>query len=151
LDLAEWQENWEYLLDKPWVVMCINSAISALTIKTLPDLVERINGWNARRDPWNPISFSFMSVMTPPEMVPDIFGAGVFDADFERILSVMPGDKPQEIAAREHMQGIRQQIAGSPRDLSRIEDLKVYLTEIDRRRGTNWRELFPWLDQTFTS
>ena len=28
-------------------------------------------------------------------------------------------------------------------------ELKVYLTEIDRRRGTNWRELFPWLDQPF--
>jgi hypothetical protein len=149
LNLEEWQENWEYLLDKPWVVMCINSAISALTIKTLPDLVERINGWNARRDPWNPISFSFMSVMTPPEMVPDIFGAGVFTQDFERVLAAMPTDKASDISAREHMTGIIRQIEAGPRKANAIKDLKVYLTEIDRRRGTRWQDLFPWLDQAW--
>ena len=62
----------------------------------------------------------------------------------------MPTDKPGSDEAREHMAGIMRQIQTAPRDVSRIEDLKVYLTEIDRRRGTNWRELFPWLDQTFT-
>jgi pyruvate-formate lyase-activating enzyme len=151
LDLEEWQENWEYLLDKDWIVMCMNTAISALTIKTLPDLVERINGWNSRRGPWNPISFSFMSVMTPPEMVPDIFGSGVFDADFERVLAAMPQDKPGSASAIEHMQGIMRQIQAGPRDVSRINDLVVYLTEIDRRRGTNWQKLFPWLDQEWIS
>jgi hypothetical protein len=151
LDLDEWQENWEYLLDKNWVVLCVNSAISALTIKTLPDLVERINVWNTRRSSQNPISFSFMSVTTPPMMVPDIFSAGVFDEDFERVIDIMPKETPHEISAVEHMEGIRRQIANAPRDLSRIADLKVYLTEIDRRRGTNWRELFPWLDQDWTS
>ena len=151
LDLAEWQENWEYLLDKDWVVMCINAAITGLTIKTLPELVERINGWNARRNPWNPISFSFMTAMTPPEMVPDIFGSGVFDEDFDRVLAAMPREKPQDLSAVEHMEGIRKQIENTPRDPSRIADLKTYLTEIDRRRGTNWRELFPWLDQDWAS
>jgi pyruvate-formate lyase-activating enzyme len=147
LDLEEWQQNWEYLLDKPWVVMCINTAISALTIKTLPELVHRINDWNAQRDPWNPISFSFMSVMTPPEMVPDIFGAGVFTEDFERVLAAMPTDKASDISAREHMTGIMRQIEAGPRKTNVIEDLKVYLTELDRRRGTHWQDLFPWLDQ----
>ncbi len=151
LDLAEWQENWEYLLDKDWVVMCINSAVTGLTIKTLPELVERINGWNAQRNPWNPISFSFMTAMTPPEMVPDIFGSGVFDEDFDRVLAAMPRGKPQDLSAVEHMEGIRKQIESTPRDPSRIVDLKTYLTEIDRRRGTNWRELFPWLDQDWAS
>jgi hypothetical protein len=49
------------------------------------------------------------------------------------------------------MEGIRKQIESTPRDPSRIADLKTYLTEIDRRRGTNWRELFPWLDQDWAS
>lgn len=146
LDLKEWTENWEYLLDKPWVVMCVNTAITGLTIKTLPELIERINHWNTQRDPWNPISFSFMSAMTPPEMVPDIFGPGVFESDFERILEIMPDKTPSDVSAREHMTGIMKQITHKPRDSSRIDDLKVYLTEIDRRRGTDWTELFPWLN-----
>ena len=147
LDLEEWQENWEYLLDKNWIVMCVNTAISALTIKTLPELIERIKIWNGLRNHRNDINFSFMSVMTPPEMVPDIFGAGVFDEDFERIIAAMPATKPSELSAIEHMQGIIKQIQSGPRNPIRINDLKVYLTEIDRRRGTDWRSLFPWLNQ----
>lgn len=145
LDLNEWQENWEYLLDKPWVVMCINTAITGLTIKTLPELIERIQQWNNARPRYNPISFSFMSAMTPPEMVPDIFGPEVFDKDFERILGYMPAVTPSDLAAREHMQGIMRQITRTPAQPDRIQDLKVYLTEIDRRRGTDWTKLFPWL------
>jgi pyruvate-formate lyase-activating enzyme len=145
LNLEEWTENFEYLLDKPWVVMCVNTAITGLTIKTLPELIERINRWNAQRDPWNPISFSFMSAMTPPEMVPDIFGSGVFEQDFERILAVIPDKTPSDVGAREHMIGIMRQINAAPRDPNRIEDLRIYLTEIDRRRGTHWPSLFPWL------
>jgi hypothetical protein len=62
----------------------------------------------------------------------------------------MPTDKPESISAKEHMTGIMQQIQAGPRDPSRINDLKVYLTEIDRRRGTNWQELFPWLNQDWS-
>jgi hypothetical protein len=145
LDLAEWTENWEYLLDKNWVVMCVNSAMSALTIKTAPELVEKINEWNDQRDPWNPISYSFMSVMTPPEMVPDIFGPGVFEQDFERLLAAMQERNPSEVSAKEHMRGIIKQIITTPQNNERIADLKVYLTELDRRRGTDWPQLFPWL------
>lgn len=145
LDLNEWTENWEYLLDKDWVVMCVNSAISALTIKTADELVRRINSWNDRRSPWNPISYSFMSVMTPPELVPDIMGPGVYEEDFDRILAAMRESTPSERSAREHMQGIKQQVCAGPKNSDRIADLKIYLTEIDRRRGTDWTKLFPWL------
>ena len=62
---------------------------------------------------------------------------------------MMPGNSAAELSSLEHMQGIIRQIQAGPRDVSRINDLKVYLTEIDRRRGTNWQELFPWLDQAF--
>lgn len=146
LDLEEWQENWEYCLDKPFIVQCVNAAITGLTIKTAPELIERINQWNDIRPEYNPISYSFMSAMTPPELVPDIFGPGVFEQDFERILSVMRETSPSEINAKQHMRGIMQQITGSPRDHYRIQGLKTYLTEIDRRRGTDWRLLFPWLE-----
>ena len=145
LDLAEWEENFTYLLDKPWVVMCVNTAITGLTIKTLPELIERINEWNRFRPQHNPINFSFMSAMTPPEMVPDIFGAGVFEKDFDRILAVMPTKTASDLSAREHMQGIMRQITAGPRQTDRIADLRVYLTELDRRRGTNWQTVFPWL------
>ena len=153
LDLEEWTKNWEYLLDKPWVVQCINTAITGLTIKTLPELIEKIDHWNTIRPPWNPISFSFMTAMTPPQMVPDIFGGGVFEEDFDRIRVAMPKVQPHDTnhvkslktSAMEHMEGIIKQIQASPRNQEMVDNLKIYLNEIDRRRGTNWKTLFPWL------
>jgi hypothetical protein len=147
LDLAEWTENFEYLLDKTFVQQCINSAISPLTIKTVPDLVERMNAWNARKPHDHRITYSFMSVMAPQYMDPAMFGAGVFESDFERICVAMPNHTEYDRVLVDHMAGIGRQISAAPRNLQQIRGLKDYLTEIDRRRGTDWKTLFPWLDQ----
>ena len=88
-----------------------------------------------------------MSVMTPPELVPDIFGPGVFEQDFDRLLATMRENTPSEISAKEHMRGIIKQVLHAPKNQDCINDLKVYLTEIDRRRGTDWTLLFPWLHE----
>lgn len=149
LNLREWQENFEYLLDKPWVQQCINSAINPLTIKTMPELIERMNQWNDRCTQNKQIAFSFMTVMAPPWMDPAIFGSGVFEQDFERILNTMRTNTDWEKSAHHHMQGIGRQIADTPRNVDMIDNLIEYVTELDRRRGTNWRELFPWLDQSW--
>ena len=157
LDLTEWQENFEYCLTKPFIQLCINAAINPLTLKTMPELIRRINHWQQSiPGTWNQqyqtmerrqISFSFMTVMAPKYMDRAIFGAGVFERDFENILSAMPVTTDSDQSAREHMQGIFAQISAAPRDHDMINGLKDYLTEIDRRRGTGWQELFSWLDQ----
>ena len=149
LDLREWEENFTYLLDKPWIVQSVNMAVTGLTIKTLPDLIEKIKEWNPRRPEGNKIYLSFMTATNPLELVPDIFGSGVFDEDFERLMAVWPTDTPDDLSAKEHMAGIIKQIQAAPRNRERINDLKIYLTELDRRRGTSWPTLFPWLDQEF--
>jgi hypothetical protein len=157
LDLNEWQENFEYCLTKPFIQLCVNAAINPLTIKAMPELIRRLNAWQASipgiwNEQWKTmerrqISYSFMTVMNPAWMDPAIFGAGVFDADFDAILAEMLENTDSEKAAKHHMEGIAKQIAAAPRNLALINGLKDYLTEIDRRRGTDWRSLFPWLDQ----
>ena len=149
LDLAEWEENFTYLIDKPWVQLCINSAINPLSIMTTDELIKRINNWNDRMGE-RKIAYSFMTVMAPPWMDPAIFGPGVFDLAFRDILFQMRETNPMEQSAKEHMAGIARQIAMSERNVPMINGLKDYLTEIDRRRGTDWRELFPWLDRDFS-
>jgi organic radical activating enzyme len=160
LDLKEWEENFTYLLDKPWIQQCINLAINPLSIKTMPELLTRVNQWqDSIPGVWNEqykthnkktIALSFMTVMAPSWMDPAIFGAGVFDQDFVEILKIMRVGTQSEQSAHQHMQGIAQQIAAAPRNITLINGLKDYLTELDRRRGTDWRLLFPWLDQAWS-
>ena len=146
LDLNEWVENFEYLLDKPWIQQCINSAINPLSIHTTADLVRRINQWNDRKV-GGFVSYSFMTVMYPQWMDPANFGAGVFDSAFDEILLEMRDFHPHEKSIKHHMEGIAKQISAAPRNVPMINALKQYLDEIDRRRNTQWRDLFPWLDQ----
>jgi len=43
------------------------------------------------------------------------------------------------------MQGVKQQISKSNKNLTEIAKLQTYLDELDRRRNTDWRKTFPWL------
>jgi hypothetical protein len=123
----------------------------------MPELIRRMNAWqDSVPGVWNKqykrynhksIAFSFMTVMAPDHMDPAIFGAGVFEEDFKAILAEMRENTDSERSAKEHMQGIAQQISTAPRNVKSINVLKEYLSEMDRRRNTNWQELFPWLDQ----
>lgn len=153
LDLELWERNFELLLNKPWVTLSINSAISALTIKSMPALLEKINKWNQgqvatadwHQREWSaePILYSFNTTGQYDD--PYQFGPGVFDDDFKTIIELMP-DTP----ARAVMQGISTQLSKSKRNNRKIEHLKKYLDELDQRRNTNWRAHFAWLDKDFS-
>jgi hypothetical protein len=57
----------------------------------------------------------------------------------------MPEDTWQQKEARTYMQGIQLQLNSKSKDQKKINQLIVLLTELDRRRNTNWKETFPWL------
>lgn len=137
LDLAQWQQNFEFLVREKWITLNINQTISALSIPTTLDLIKYINTQQKHR----PIGQYFMSVTAPSYLSPDIFG-DIFDNYFQAILNEMP-----DLISKDYMNGIRLQIKNSNRNASEIAKLIVYLTELDRRRNTNWRTTFPWLEQ----
>jgi organic radical activating enzyme len=143
LDLNEFETNMKYMLDKD-VVISINAAINALSIKTMPEYISKINEWNSIRNShgFGDIHFSFMSV----NMNPDMFDGDLFKDDFEKVINLMPNQTEAQKNALEHMKGIANQIEMAPKNPEMIKTLKIYLDEIDRRRNTNWRELFPWLE-----
>ena len=49
LDLDEWTRNFAYMVPQEWITLNVNITITPLSIKTLPDLMERINSWNQER------------------------------------------------------------------------------------------------------
>lgn len=154
LDLNQFTQNFEYMLDKD-IILCINAAINALSIKSMHDYIQQIKQWNNVRisahenDSQRKINLSFMTVNYPLYLKPDIFDSSVFEKDFEKILDAMkPEDNDGEyfIHSYEHMLGISKQIAAKNKDKDKIQELKIFLDEIDRRRNTSWRNIFPWLE-----
>ena len=153
LDLSLWEKNFELMVTKPWVTLSINSALSALTIKQLPLLLEKINHWNSLRPAEyqtvdhvfnEPIMHSFNTTSQFDD--PYIFGPGVFDQDFDKIIDLMPTHNQSQIAVKNQMSSIAQAVSNTPRDSTKINLLKDYLDKLDYRRKTNWRNIFPWLE-----
>lgn len=143
LDLSTIEANMQTLLEAPWIYLNINSTISPLTLRRFSDLVQMINLWKKQRK----INHHFQTVFTPEYHNPDIFGADFWMDDLQRALDLMPDNGWQEINAREYLKGITKQIAGSCRRPELMLQLQTHLDELDRRRGTCWRSLFPYLEQ----
>ena len=144
LNLQVWEQNFEYLLEQSWINLIISSTITPLTIKTLPDLLRKIQTWNLRRT----VHHYQNSVNGPDYMFIDIFGS-IFEKDFEQALTLKPTDTPEQNASRNYLAGIAQQAKSREPNLPMIHKLHTFLNELDRRRSTNWRKTFPWLIDQF--
>lgn len=147
IELKSWERNFQYLLLQKWLTVNINQTISVLTIKTMPDLLQRLAHWRKSHR----VGHWFSEVYPAPLYLrPHILGGELFVQDFERILSLMPRDTDENITAYQHMSGISNRISQQQPDSACTRDLFVFLREKDRRRGTDWQEIFPWLKELDT-
>jgi hypothetical protein len=144
LNLQEWEKNFEYLLGNAWINLIVGSTVTPLTIKTLPDLLVKINQWNKIR----PVYHYQNSVNGPGFMFVDIFG-DIFKNDFDQIIKLKSANTPEEIDSRNYMLGIATQSQSVAPDVFKIRQLFDFLNKMDLRRNTSWPLTFPWLVDEF--
>ena len=144
INLEHWLKNFEFLLSKRWLTLNINQTIMPLTIKTMPELLTQLAEWRKQRH----VGHFFSGIEPAPDYLRlDIFGVDLFKQDIERIMQLMPQENEQDIAAHGYVKGILNIILKSEMQVDKIKDLIIYLEEKDRRRGTNWEIVFPWLTE----
>jgi organic radical activating enzyme len=144
LKLDQWEENFKYLLDQKWLVVNVNQTISALTIKTMPEFLIKLKEWSRIHK----IGHSFSGVEPDPSYLKaEIFGSKEFVEVFDTILSLLPQDTDEAKLSYKYMQGIQTQATSGTLNTVEIQKLITFLNEKDRRRGTNWREIFSWLEK----
>lgn len=144
LDLEIWERNFQYLLSQHWINLIISSTITPLTIKTLPDLLQKIQEWNQQH-----IVYHYQnSVNGPDYMLIDIFG-DIFTEDFQKALAFKTDTTPEQQGSRRYLAGIAQQAASQGPNVGLITRLHNFLNQMDQRRNTSWRETFPWLIDEF--
>ena len=141
LDLIKFKENFEFLVQHRWITLNINSTITSLTIKTMPEMIRYIKSFLKERK----IFHSFGLVDGRPWLHPNIFDGKFFKNDFEQILNEMPDVTEWDRNQKLYMEGIVKYISISTADLENLHVLTDYLDEMDRRRNLNWRQVFPWL------
>lgn len=139
LDLDQWRKNFDYAADQKWITLNINQTLTGLIIKQVPELMQYINQHRQKRDIGHYFS---LPVFTYDFLSPEIFGPEYFDKEFVEILQYIPPGQQ-----RDYMQGIHKKLQSAVRNPEAIQQLIVFLDEIDRRRNLNWRQVFPWLEQ----
>lgn len=144
INIEQWKINFEKLAAHQWITLNINQTLSSLTIKTVPELIRYINSIKKTREVGH---YFGLAAGTHEFLSPDIFGPDFFSKDFDLIINEMQSDTWQERQSRDYMNGIKLKVNASTRQQDKIQQLAVFLNEIDRRRGLNWKTTFQWLNK----
>jgi len=135
LNLSMWEENFNILLNDPNIRVAIHSTITPVTLPTMAEFYKKIIEWNKIKT----LSYSWNVVVNPTFMDPCIIGKYA-EEFFDNVLDVIPDDY-----RKSYFEGFKQKVVNHPIDRVRLLELSSYLDEIDRRRNTDWRTLYPWL------
>jgi len=142
LDLKKYASNFEFMLNQTRITLSVNSALMPLTVPTMPDLVAKVNEWSKKRK----VYWSMMKAGDAgrPYLNPTIFGDKILDLGINQSIETFDTQNdPIKIGYLNNLKGIAQECKKTAPDLYQQRLLKVYLKEMDRRRGTNYEVLFP--------
>ena len=110
----------------------------------MPGLINKINQYNENKHIGH--YFQFYTGMHMFQH-PQIFSYSMWEKDFEIILNSLKRDSVHQLETVPRMIGLQKQLQQvTNHNYTEILKLHTYLDELDRRRNTNWRNLFPYLD-----
>ena len=147
LDLEKFEKRLSWAVSQgDWLRVNANQTVTSMTMRTMPELIEKITHYSK----FKPIGHYFQ-YYTGPHMFqhPKIYAWDFWEDTCIRILQAMPEGLPggRENESRERMIGMQQLLKKhTEHNYVEIKKLHTYLDEIDRRRNTNWRSLFSYLD-----
>ena len=143
LNLEMFERRFAWASEQDWLNLNVNQTITSMTIPTMVDLIKVINKYNNKRHIGHYFEFY---VGTEQYQHPKMFDWYHWQDHFARIMKELKDTTTEQKETRLRMQGIIDQLRTVEYgNFPEIENLHIYLDEIDRRRGTNWRELFPHL------
>lgn len=148
LQLDQWFKNFEYAQYQTEIVLNIHSTLTCLNTKSLPDLVDKINQWSKFR----PVFWDLKEVQGRQYLDYKIFGPWLLDQGIKSAIELFNAEKNPD---KEHFKNSYQRIITglqqSQPDLTAQQQCKIYLEELDRRRGTDYRVIFPEIAQQLES
>jgi len=144
LDLELFERNFAWAAEQEWITLNINQTVTPLTMRTMPDLIDKITFYS--NNDTRHIGHYFQYATGYSYLHPEIFGGDFWQDDWRRIFAAMPADTFEQREARQRMEGMKARLDVTDLNRKEIDKMKIYLNEIDRRRGTDWKSLFPYLD-----
>lgn len=149
LDLNVAVKNFEHILHHTNIEQAINSALTVTAVPGMPAMVKYINECNKIK----PIYWSMMKAnqheFGPREyMYPGIFGAKINDWGLREAVEIFDTTShgfpdSVKVAHQQFMKGNIIEFEKRDPNPVRQKQFKIYLDELDRRRNTDWKAIYP--------
>ena len=117
LNLELLEEYFSYAADQDesWLWLNVNQTISSMTIKTMPQLIEKIKKYKINRH----IGHYFQTVDGFPFQHPQIFDYSLWEKDFEIILNLLKGNNYHADDTFNRMLGIKKMLEANCKQIGR--------------------------------
>ncbi len=143
LKCEHFEKLFSYAVDQKWMTLHCNLTVTAMTVRATPQLVTKVLEYRNK----NPkISIRSNALTGSPFLHPSAFGRNFWKDDLKNILSVWPKKNQHDINQMEEIKGQFLSIKNEMPEKTLVRYFKHYLDQLDKRRNTNWREVFPYLD-----
>jgi hypothetical protein len=142
-------KNFEHVLHNTNIEQAINSALTVTAVPGMPAMVKYINECSKIK----PIYWSMMKSNQyergpRPYMYPGIFGPKINEWGLREAVEMFDTNSygyPDSVKVnhKEYMNGIIKEFEQREPGLFRQKQFKIWLNELDRRRGTDWKTIYP--------
>lgn len=145
LDLDKFEQRFAWASEQgDWLRLNANQTVTVLTMRTMPDLIRKIDQYSQNKHIGHYFQFYTGSQMFQH---PKTYSYSTWAETFDGIYRAMPTRTLEQQEAVPRMQGLQRYLQTfTEHSWEDIQKLKVFLDELDRRRSTNWRKVFPYLD-----
>lgn len=157
LILSEWEKNLETLRQAPAVRIMIHATLTALTLPTLYQLIEKTLSWQGQ-GPEKYVGINWNTVVRPSPFNPYHFGKHLVPFVDKAIESLKKYDTNEMLPilgpnitllsdGQASLLGIKKQLLETPVDKEEVNNFVGFLDDIDKRRNRNWRQIFPQIEK----
>lgn len=148
ISLKRWHENFEFLIQHKWLQINVHHVITSLSLFTTMDLQKQIIEYKNKN---SKIQQGYYLVDSGQEEVfhPEIFGPTFFEKSFDELVETFPIKTEWDLNLKAKLIGIAKLQKKSTINKDRLYKLKHTLEQIDFRRATDWKTLFPKIHNFF--
>ena len=150
LDLQLALKNFNHILHNTDIEQGINSALTVTAVPGMPEMVRHINKWSKEIKPiyWSMMKANQFDIGPRPYLYPGIFGGKINEWGLREAVESFDTktngyDDTVKVHYKNYMSGVLNEFEQRAPDLGRQKQFKIYLDELDRRRGTDYSKIYP--------
>jgi sulfatase maturation enzyme AslB (radical SAM superfamily) len=144
INLQTFDTNMQQLIELESFRIGLLSTITSLSLPSMPKLLDKYLEWGQKQTIYwymHIVNYAEDTVFSPLH-----FDYSVFEPSINEMLEKLPRQTWDDTATFDLFAGIASRIKNQAHtNIVKQKELLAYLTENDRRRGSNWRKTFPWL------